>query len=290
MKVLYLKITNRCNMNCPFCYEKKGNDIISMEKIEEIYNKFFPDKIILHGGEPLLYVDKCLEIINKFPNSNYAITSNLTIPLNDKIWKVLDICELSTSYSIDRFSNNNSFEQFLKNVKEISKKKKINLLVTLTRDQLKQDPNELYKVLKNIPCDKITLERLYEEEYDKNLAIQTDEYLKKLVDIIPENQNVILQNIYKSINTHAPLFANNCKDNVITINADNSIQICPNCSNDKITKKRNKECLECDLFEYCRRDCLSYRNGCMFPKETFKYVQNKEVNNGNQCKSTNSIK
>lgn len=276
MKTLYIKITDQCNMNCPFCYIKKGNNIVSIEKIKEIYNKFKPKCIRLHGGEPLLYPNLCLEIINTFNNVEYSITSNLTLPISKERQKVIEKCDLSTSYSIDRFSNNNYFDIFLRNVIDISKYKDITLLVTLSRDQLKQSPKDLCNILENIPCKYIAFERLYEDNYDQLLAKQTDEYLKQIMDLIPKEKNVLLNEINQSLYAHIPLFCDTCKKDILTINADNTIQICPNLSDEKITKKRRKQCLSCNLFEYCKEDCLSFKNGCMFPKETFLYIKNGE--------------
>lgn len=276
IKVLYIKITNTCNMNCPFCYEKKGKDVVSIDFVKNICKKFNPNKIVFHGGEPLLFPEKCLEIINLFPNISYSITSNLTLPINNQRLELLKKCSVSTSYSIDRFENNNLFSDFLKNVELISKYKKITLLVTLSRKQLKQNPEELYKTLNKIPCEYINLERLYEEQYDHNLAIDTDLYLKELTRIIPKEKNVLLNDIKRTLMFNTTLYPQNCSTNVLTINANNTLQICPNCGNEKIAKHKNRECLYCDFFEYCRGDCLIFKNGCMFPKETFTYIKNEE--------------
>ena len=63
------------------------------------------DRIIFHGGEPLLRPDFILKIIDTFPNKEFSITSNMTLPLTDERLKVLYRCGVATSYSVDRFED-----------------------------------------------------------------------------------------------------------------------------------------------------------------------------------------
>ncbi len=54
---LVLEITNRCPLNCKYCYIKKGKDFLEKEKIFEIVDKFEPKRINISGGDPLLHRD-----------------------------------------------------------------------------------------------------------------------------------------------------------------------------------------------------------------------------------------
>ena len=238
MKTLYIRITEDCNMNCPFCYVKKQNGHISIDSVKKICNQFDPNEIIFHGGEPLLYPNLCIEIINMFKDKNFSITSNLTLPLTDERLEIIKKCHIATSFSVDRFKNANLFLSFTNNVYEVAKIKDITFLVTLSREQLKQSPEELNRMLSFFPCKYIKFERLYENKYDKQLAEQTDIYLKKLMQIVPREKNVLYQNMINSIKMNIPVFSKHCSKNILTLNTNGTLQICPNMNSNKIQKKR----------------------------------------------------
>lgn len=274
MKTMYLKITEQCNMRCPFCYIKQNNSIMSLDVALDACDKYKPDVVVFHGGEPLLYPDLIQQIISKRPNLDFSITSNLTLPLTKERIEVLKKCGIATSYSADRFNNITTFSCFLDNLYIVSKFTDITLLVTLSRNQLKQKPERLAQILSMLPCQYVLLERLYEPEYDQQLAIETDRYILSVSKLIPKNKNLLIHNMEKAVESHTPVFSLDCNKNVITINPDGSIKSCPNISNQ--TMKKRRECLLCQYYEYCKGDCLSFQNGCMFPKKTFQWVLNGE--------------
>ena len=95
---IILRMTNACNLNCTYCYDKKNhinvnheNDKIS-EKLDELVdninkiqaNKEKMSRIIFHGGEPLLIradiYDKLIsKIIETHPNVKFSIQTNGTL-------------------------------------------------------------------------------------------------------------------------------------------------------------------------------------------------------------------
>ena len=277
MSTLYLKITEECNMRCPFCYIKQKPGVISLDAITSFCNKKHLNRIVFHGGEPLLYPKRILEIIDKFPNKEYSITSNLTLPLTEERLEVLHKCNVATSYSVDRFHDANNFLQFVNNLYTVAEFTEITILITLSREQLKESPEKLATMLRKLPHKYILLERLYEEQYDKKFAQQTDLYMKKMMQLLPIKENSLILNMLCAIKNHINVFSISCNKTVFTLGPDNIISNCPNLCNKKSQRKKRKECIECDLYEYCKGDCLSFQNGCMFPKETFKWVyKNKE--------------
>lgn len=72
--VIILKITQRCNLNCKYCYSKTKSNIISSNIIDIICNKILsfkkPVQIIFHGGEPLLEFNKIKYIVLKLKDKN----------------------------------------------------------------------------------------------------------------------------------------------------------------------------------------------------------------------------
>ena len=58
---LYINLTNKCNVNCPFCCMYSGtnkNRFITFDKIKEIIDSTKGEfEFQLEGGEPLLHKD-----------------------------------------------------------------------------------------------------------------------------------------------------------------------------------------------------------------------------------------
>ena len=275
MSTLYIKITEECNMHCSFCYVKQKPGVIFLDKVTSFCDKHNPDRIVFHGGEPLLYPQIILDIINKYPNKKFAITSNLTLPLTKERLSVLHKCDVATSYSADRFRNAKDFLQFIDNLYEVNKFTDITILVTLTREQLDESPERLALMLQRLPHKYILLERLYEEQYDAELAQKTDLYMRKMMQLLPEEENALFLNMQYAIDYHLNVFPKCCDKMVFTMAPDGSISNCPNLCNKKAQREKRKECIECDLYEYCQGDCLSFQKGCMFPKKTFQWIYNR---------------
>ena len=137
---LYLKITENCNMKCPFCYVNHKDNVIDNDIVYSALKTYNPKKVIFHGGEPLLYPKKILEIMNNYPNFEYSITSNLTLPLSKDRIKIIERCKVATSYSIDRFKEEKLENIFKNNLNIANKITSITLLVTLSEEQLKIPP------------------------------------------------------------------------------------------------------------------------------------------------------
>ena len=77
MKYLILKITNKCNLNCIYCYNADKNEIKDMDfktaknSIDYILSDDADKlKIQFTGGEPLLNFD-LIEKVIKYCNKNY---------------------------------------------------------------------------------------------------------------------------------------------------------------------------------------------------------------------------
>lgn len=103
---LQLEVTNRCNLNCPHCFQyennEKGiyyNDIMDTEVIEHLFNDMGIVRIMnlnFTGGEPLLAEDKIIYVLNKIMNGEAKvfcidIATNGTI-LSEKFALKLNDC------------------------------------------------------------------------------------------------------------------------------------------------------------------------------------------------------
>ncbi|HDD04984.1 MAG TPA: radical SAM protein, partial [Candidatus Aenigmarchaeota archaeon] len=60
---LYLYVTNRCNLNCPICFEEEhGEKDLKLEDIAKIVGKYRANYYVISGGEPTLH-PQILQII-----------------------------------------------------------------------------------------------------------------------------------------------------------------------------------------------------------------------------------
>ena len=113
MKYLILKITNKCNLNCIYCYNLTKTEIKDMDfktaknSIDYILSDDADKlKIQFTGGEPLLnfdLIEKVIKYCNKkydYINISYAVQTNGTLLNNELIEKIKDL-HLKIGISID---------------------------------------------------------------------------------------------------------------------------------------------------------------------------------------------
>lgn len=90
-KSITIHITNRCNLNCPYCYKDANSNLkeLSKEDILRIINDAYQigfKEFIFSGGEPTLRLDlfEILEIVyEKYPDCKFSLITNGTTDLDD---------------------------------------------------------------------------------------------------------------------------------------------------------------------------------------------------------------
>ena len=112
-----IRLTERCNMNCKYCYvnpekRKSGErmDLSIINKIYEAVGKLSPRYVefIWHGGEPLLYdkedfikiIEMQKELVDKGINVGNGIQTNGTL-IDDDWIKIFKEYSISVGISID---------------------------------------------------------------------------------------------------------------------------------------------------------------------------------------------
>ena len=121
-------MTNACNLNCTYCYDKDNHTIPQKEDYKVINNldkivnnivKIFDNensknRIIFHGGEPLLikgktYEKLILKILKLRPNTKFNIQTNGTLLSNEHI-RIFKKYNVEIGISIDGYNEitNNS--------------------------------------------------------------------------------------------------------------------------------------------------------------------------------------
>lgn len=103
-------VTDKCNLKCAYCYEKKkiredyNIDVETLYEFIEKYNMREDVVINFHGGEPLLNFEAIKEISytikKKYPTAELSLTTNGTI-INDEILDFLYDMQCEVSISID---------------------------------------------------------------------------------------------------------------------------------------------------------------------------------------------
>ena len=143
MQTVYLKLTNRCNLNCKHCYNKvaysHGADMDNMtlcKSIDYICNKaksmqYDILNVVLHGGEPMLYdigkIEQIVHALSCYSNIVISVTTNLVYELNDQIMSVFRhcsnglSCSIATSWDFQiRFSCSQEEQLWEQNVKTLT--------------------------------------------------------------------------------------------------------------------------------------------------------------------------
>lgn len=89
VKMIYVEITNQCNLNCRTCYNRSGlnreRKEISKMQLETMIEKFLPyglRRVILSGGEPTLHTafHDVLGLVDQYPDLSFGVVTNGTNP------------------------------------------------------------------------------------------------------------------------------------------------------------------------------------------------------------------
>jgi sulfatase maturation enzyme AslB (radical SAM superfamily) len=108
-----LFMTDACNFNCSYCYQKRGNTYIDTATLKKAISFFFPFLkkdcyVNFYGGEPLLALDKILfaldniQFLNKTISKNiiFSMTTNASL-LSDDVLNILNEYKFSLLISFD---------------------------------------------------------------------------------------------------------------------------------------------------------------------------------------------
>lgn len=294
-KILYIKLTDRCNLKCSHCYAGctiYGQDMSPevVDKILELYPKE-PTEVIFHGGEPLLCLKTLERLVDHFlhnPNCRLNITTNLCYKISNEILDILKrIHYVSTSWDTKvRFKEEGQQELWMNNC-EFLVDNGIDLQINtvLTKDLVaKQElrPSLALRFLSSIPHKSLHFERLSLTGRGSAVDIPTwdevDDWLYRCYLENKENfhENITIFTQYKALinGDLTGCFARNCSMKTRTINPDGTIATCPNYYNhiiatvfdqtptntlgiiEAMERKKNPKCFLCNLYKYCNGDCF----------------------------------
>lgn len=161
LKRVYLEITNSCNLDCPFCTNKKGNSFLNINDIKEyiLQIKDHCNYIYLHIlGEPLLHpnFDEILDYLDE-NNINLQLVTNGT--LLSKYKNILNHkCLRKLSISIHSVNNINISDEYFNTINQLietNKNTKIELRF-YDKNNLSEKLNNYLNYLKNTYSFNIT--------------------------------------------------------------------------------------------------------------------------------------
>ena len=231
-----LELVNRCNLECPFCYQGHRNDAekstLSIENLKKLFLEFKKNKLdalLLSSSEPLLYKDfgKILEMAEEAQIMDQFMITNGTL-LNDKNSRIILNSSLTRLFvSIDAATS----ETYDK-VRIPVNKKALN------------DGNRLKKIeenvinfisLRNSLGRKIPLVRVSFVALEKN-AHELERFIEKWIDIVDsvEIQKETSIDLYDDLlkkkfdNKKLSLKRYNCNDPwaQVTVNSDGTVGPC----------------------------------------------------------------
>ena len=305
-KTLYVSVTNKCQLHCPFCFNKfvegfqNDKEDLTPKKVIEIIEKNNYASIDLLGGEPLLNSKFIIELLNYFKNDKkiWCISSNLAFKkMNDlqleALKKIQDysISKISvgSSYNLDRFESTDYLKLWKQNMIKLDEMGiNVGVTVTLTEKQCNQSVDDLIDILESVKYKSVNLEICKYSKPNNNNELtniikankKIDLYLKKCFEKIPIHKNYQFGRFYDSVLNRVPLADPHCSYHTDIIFPDGNLKhgCCSNGvqedTNELLKKKLfENNCLTCKYYDFCKGDCECSRWACVFPKKTINYIQ-----------------
>ena len=254
--VVYINITNQCNLNCDYCFVKeyKSNNYLDINKFLVFFEKIkkYIDsnkkhiQFILYGGEPVINQEIFIAVLEKLAslkNSSIGIITNATL-LNEKIIKLLAKYRVYVNISLDgpksitdshRKFNNIDGSVYEKSIAVIEQlKNKINqsqlaLSITITQEILDKQ-EEVLKWLEILGIKHC----IYNILKKTNNSIEYYEKLMKFMQKSYEEYNIIEGKIIKFLNdfSRSGINLTSCAalgGNEITLDTDGRVYSCHGC-------------------------------------------------------------
>ncbi|MFB0564655.1 MAG: radical SAM protein [Candidatus Aminicenantaceae bacterium] len=141
-----LILTDKCNFNCPYCYQKKGEKILDFSIIEKSLDFFLPYLkeecyVNFTGGEPLLALENLKKTVSYIQNKNkgqrkhiqYSLTTNGSL-IDDEVLNFLKQHRFSLMVSFDGlvqdvFRKKGSLERIVSVIKNLLVHPDIDLVI-----------------------------------------------------------------------------------------------------------------------------------------------------------------
>lgn len=320
METLYVIVTKNCQLHCPFCcndfvdtFKQCNSSHIQADMAISTIKATNPEAVNFIGGEPLLYPQTLIDIMNPFKeqdiknkNRMWAIATNLYYnELSDlQIQALLQMQEQSSdhitigsSYSYDRFYGKDKYlDIFKENMLRLDHEGiRCGVTITLTEPQItKMTVDDTIELLQSVKCKMYNVERcIYslptsdlQRRHQEMIYNKQDEYMREFFMKIPKEMNHQWSRIRDAVYYRIPWFPMKCSKDIFCL-YDHGMY--PGCISNELSCKPNYKdkaekmlydkwnvlnCTMCSYYPYCKGDCECNRLPvCSFPKKTFDYVK-----------------
>lgn len=247
--MIYLKLTNACNLLCQHCYNAQMQNHDRMKySIFQLAIQYLKQKsptlIQLHGGEPMLYpLEQIIDLMDKLPQHQFGITTNLAYSLTPKHFEIFNrmsklyndkpFVQTSWDYKI-RFKDQLQ-ESLWRNNCLVLMNNSIDVQVTVCLTSLlinELTPQQLHDCLLDfyyINFERVTNNGRALENHLKPKNKKLDEWLCQAYAIFKDKKVQLFESVEKSLNGEKiGCRARQCTQTIETINPDGSIGTCPN--------------------------------------------------------------
>lgn len=286
---LYLNITEDCNLQCDYCklWKPKGKTATLSDMITAV-EKVKPSHICITGGEPIFYQDMIKSFIRFYEAGfrrlwDVTLCTNLSKLPDDELLKMIN--NVQYTYSIDRIKRLGK-EQVLDRLDYLKDKTNLSTIITLTEQELKEDPIEFGRELLTFPSNMYSFEPLsFSEDLEDGYYNRVDEFLYKIYDIIPIEKNYFFHKIEKNKAGTISIDCNSCDIGcAFTMKPDGEVIKQCNCGIPRNSFDRKQKflnmCVNCEYFKQCKVGCERYGSLCAFPKKTYKKYIKGEFSHG----------
>lgn len=291
-----MKITDRCKLNCTYCYEKATRGIhgdMTLETFKKIVTDIRPhDSITYHGGEPtLIGIDKFLEMQKILKCGGYLGSQSMQtsgIGLSDKWIEQLIKHDINCSVSID-FTDSRDRQITLKDVQRLlAAGLEVGVLVVIHRDNVHR-LIEMYESLEDAGVRAMAFNLIYEGgDLQVSPEIHYKEFkkfYKYLINRGDIKERNMLQHYsnYKNLGYRLNCSPDNCIKEWVTILPNGEVYPCDRSGardfqlrygetlqnvfegNDYVrylNRVRNtmQTCSLCDIKSFCKGSCVFHHN------------------------------
>lgn len=283
---LVLYVTNKCNLNCTYCFVNKSNEVMKMKTYIDAFNKYKEkiDTITFFGGEPLLYTKLISQIIEYNKSNgyyyNYVINTN-GIGINDNLISLCKNNNILINVSLDGCLKSNiknrfeeeKFKLVEKNIKML-KDNKIKFVINyvITPNNIEYIEESLWYFVQNCfmeVCLMINYDALWSE---KDITLMKQQFEKSIPVMLKmvKNNFIRLSPIYNKINciiNGIPEVKCNFGKEVIVIDCDGKKYPCMSFVGNKnyeiVDDKQDfintcdvKKCKNCEYLNLCNNNCM----------------------------------
>jgi len=279
--VVYLRVTDRCNLNCRHCYSQKGDSDMSLEALKKAGELYPRAKFIFHGGEPsMVNVSWLYRAVDILKDNPLSMQSNLVSLSDEFIEFMLEFKErfgssIGTSLDLERIKHKKAILDNVCLLAELGFE--VTAIITITTPQVEPYFQLIEEFLK-------AGGRWFKFQIATPVNGEGFLPVEKIREIFLRGLNVRGNQLWKMINNYScgfpiSLFGGNCGRHVRTINPDGTIHVCPELAGEGLTQfsigdvtngETNKGILslfakrEAYLRNHCKENCWGYCAGGCF--------------------------